>query len=263
MNINRIEEIYRYSFRKYEDLYDYFYNNCEFQITSTKLSLGYDTIRIRDYMDLKEIQSKVNVQYPPTSTSFTRIGKPNQIWFYISDDFNASVSEMLPSWYSKIRPGDDINIIISVWHVRQEIKVLIIPDLNNLNETCKKLDLQAYNLNRNFWTYICNKFRTTTLESKNIYEFTSAFANSVFDRAIIEGKDMEGFFYPSVQYPTKSNIALIKSTVDNEKIVLKYLDKTIIHKSRLLNIYGTPNYKQICDFNHGFYEPEGDEFEWD
>lgn len=262
MDIKRIEEIYRYSFHKYEDLYEYFYNYCEFQISSTKLSLGFDTIRIRDYKNLNEIQSKVDVQYPPTSSSFSRIGKPNQIWFYVSDDFNAAASEMLPGWYSKINPGDDISIIISTWHVRQEIKVIIIPDLTNQNEICKKIDLQVYNANRKFWSYVCGKFKTTTLESKFIYEFTSAFANSVFDRTIDLGKNVEGFFYPSVQYPTKSNIALLKSTVDDKKIVLKYLDRTKIHKSRLLNIYGTPNYKQTCSFQSGFYDPNTDKIEW-
>ena len=263
MDIHRIEEIYRNSLNKYEDLYDYFLNYCGFQILITRLSLGYDTFRVRDYKYLSEIKNKDDVKYPPTSKSYSRTGKPNQIWFYVSDHFNASVSEMLPSWYSKVNPGDDINIVISEWHVRQEIRVLIIPDLSNINEVCKEIDLEAYHNKLEFWNYILKKMRTTTLESKDIYQFTSAFANSLMDRSKYEEMDIEGIFYPSVQFPSKSNLALLPSTVDNEKIVLKSLNKTIIRKSRLLNIQGTPNYRQICKFEQGYYEPDKDVISWD
>ncbi len=262
MDIHRIEEIYRTSFNKYEDLYNYFFNYCGFQILITRLSLGHDTFRVRDYKDLNEIKDKDDVKYPPTSKSYSRIGKPNQIWFYVSDHFNASLSEMLPVWFSKVRLGDDINIIISTWHVRQEIKVMIIPDLNRNNEVCNAIDLEAYRNELEFWSYISQKLRTSTLESKDIYQFTSAFANSLMDRAKLEKLDVEGIFYPSVQFPSKSNLALLPSTVDSEKIVFKSLAKTIIHKSRLLNISGTPNYQQICEFEQGYYEPYKDVISW-
>lgn len=262
MNVAKIEEIYRYSYQKYVDLYEYFLNNSVFQILLTNLTLGYDTLRIRDYTDLDKIKCRDDVKYPPTSNYFSRIGKPNQIWFYVSDNFNASASEMLPSWYSKVKPGDDIKIIISKWHIREVIKVAIIPDFNNQNIVCRKIDLTPYKRDRKLWEYISNKFRLTTMQNKEIYQFTSAFANAIMDRAKLNDCDLEGIFYPSVQLPSQSNLALNKLAVDNEKIVLKSLCKTVIHKSLILDENGLPNYQQICDFEQGFYEPDKDKIEW-
>jgi hypothetical protein len=262
MNTNRIEEIYRFSENKFNDLYMYFLNHCGFQILSTKLCLGYDTYRIRDYKELKEIKTKDNVKYPPSSSFYSRIGKPNQIWFYTSDDYNVPFAEMMPIWYSKINPGENIKIILSIWHIRHEITVLIIPDLININDVCKRLDLSAYYHDQKFWSFICNKFRTTTLEDKNIYEFTSAFSNVLMDRAKIEGKNVDGIFYPSVQYPLKSNLALYTSCIDNDKVVLKNLLKAEFNKSKILSYNGKPNYIQISDFEPGFYNPEKDTISW-
>ncbi|MEZ5083665.1 MAG: hypothetical protein R2750_09465 [Bacteroidales bacterium] len=262
MNLDKIEEIYKYSDNRYSDLFDYFLNYCGYEILSTRLTIGFETMRIRDYKTLSEIKSKEDVKYPPSSTNYTRIGKPNQIWFYISDNLKASLAEMLPIWYSKINPGENINVVLSTWQIRQPIKVMIIPDLNNINIICKNLDLEAYHKNKDFWEYICKKFTSTTLDSKNIYEFTSAFANSLMERANIDGKNVDGIFYPSIQYPSQSNIALIPSTVDLEKIVLMNLFRAVFFKSRILNFKGTPNYDQLSDFKQGFYEPDKDKIEW-
>lgn len=262
MTIKEIEELYQFSDRKYDDLYIYFLKYCGFQILSTRLSLGYDTYRIRDYQDLLEINTKENVKYPPSSHFFSRIGKPNQIWFYVSDDYSASLAEMLPNWYTKIIPGEDIKIILSTWHIRHNISVLIIPDLKNINEVCKRLDLSEYYHNQDFWSFICKKFRTTTFEDKNIYEFTAAFANALMDRAKMEVKNIDGIFYPSIQYPLKSNIALLPSCVDDEKIVIRNLFKAEFNKRNILNSNGTPTYKQKSDFELGSYDPEKDMISW-
>ncbi len=262
MNIERIEEIFRHSLSKYDDLYEYFLNYADFKILLTNLTLGYDTLRIRDYENLSEIRSKKDVQYPPESNTFSRIGKPNQQWFYVSDNFNASISEMLPSWFSKFTHGNDIKIIISKWHVRENISVAIIPDFSGENVVCKHIDLSRYQKDRKFWEYISSKFRLTTLQNKEIYQITSAFANAIMERAKIDNFVLEGIFYPSVQYPSQSNLALKKETVDNDKILLNSLCKTEIHKSLILNVNGLPSYKQSCDFEEGFYEPHEDKIEW-
>lgn len=254
-----IEEIYKSSERIYEDLYHVFMYNCGFQILLTKLSLGYDTYRIRDFNDIREIRSKDNVKYPPVSKTYSRIGKPDQIWFYVSDDIGACLAEMMPIWYSKNKPGQDINIIVSTWQVRREVTVIIIPDLMNINEVCRQIDLSPYHSDKVFWSYICSKFRSTTLDEKDIYQFTSAFANALVDRASLEGKQVDGIFYPSVQYPIKSNLALRTSCVDDDQLVLRYLCKTVFKK---LMINGIPKYEQITDRNLGCYDPEKDLISW-
>ena len=55
MDVNKIEEIYRdsYQYQKYNNLYNYFSCYCGFKILSKKLGLGFDTVRIRDFEDLK------------------------------------------------------------------------------------------------------------------------------------------------------------------------------------------------------------------
>jgi len=262
MTVNILNDIYLSSANKYEDLYNYFYNHCGFTITSTRLTIGYDTYRIRDYQDISQIKNKDNLKYPPSSPSFSRIGKPNQIWFYISNDYNASLAEMLPIWHKKINPGSNIKIILSVWHIRKEIKVLIIPDLKKINEVCKRIDLSTYFNEHNFWSFICEKFGASTMDDQNIYQFTSAFANALMDRAKIEGLEFDGIFYPSVQYRFKSNIALMPSCVEDEKVVLKTLFKSEFKKSFILNTKGTSNYEQISDFEQGFYEPDKDVVTW-
>jgi len=262
MGIKKIIEIYQNSYQKYDDLYDYFLNYCGFQILATRLSIGYITFRVRDYNNLDEIVKRENVQYPKSSPYFSRIGKPNQIWFYISDGWKASLTEMLPSWYKKIKPGENIKVIISTWQIRQDINVLIIPDLDKINNVSNALNLDSH-YNSDFWKLICRKFQSTTLEDKNIYEFTSAFANALITRAQYEGKPVDGIFYPSVQYKQESNVALIPSVVDNEKIILKDLLRTECHKSRILTVQGLPSYETVLEPVRGYFEPHKDEITWD
>lgn len=263
MDIERIDKIYKHSYQKYDDLYDYFITYCRFQILSTNLFIGFDTFRIRDYNNISDITKKENVQYPKSSTTFSRIGKPGQIWFYISDDLKAAFAEMMPAWFSNILPGQTIKIAVSTWKICLPIEVLIIPDLANINDVCKAIDLSAYKNNIDFWSYICRKFRTTTLEDKHIYKFTSAFANALIDSSKMEEMNVDGIFYPSVQYPLKSNIALLPSVVIDEKIVLKKIFKIDYRKSIEVDTKGKPNYQPLSDFQEGNYNPAKDIISWD
>lgn len=262
MNINHIEELYRHSDNKYKELYNYFYNYSDFEILITPLSLGFNTVRIRDYNHISEIKNKDDLKYPPTSKSFSRIGKPDQIWFYLSDDIKASFAEMLPAWFYNKKLGETIKIIVSHWHIRQKIRVVIIPDLLNINEVCKHLDLSGFKKQIPFWNFICQKYRTSTLEDQNIYQFTSAFANSLVDRSNIEGNGIDGIFYPSVQFPIKSNIALKPSVVDSEKIILSSLGRMKVRKGCITDYNGLPNYETACEFEQGYYEPNKDLISW-
>jgi hypothetical protein len=263
MDLNRIKEIYKDSYYKYDDLYKYFFNYCGFQIKSSTLSKGFLTWRIRDYQNLSEIRSREDVQYPPKSTTLSRIGKPNQIWFYISDGWEAAHLEMLPTWYKKVKPGNNINIVLTRWQIREQIKVLIIPDLNNINVVCKNLNLDSYFLDKQFWELITNKFGTTTLEDKNIYEFTAAFSNALITRAQIENKEFDGIFYPSVQYKSQSNLALLPEVVDEERIVLYDIFRAEIVKSSILTVQGLPQYRTTKEMIQGYYEPNKNIISWE
>lgn len=247
MDTEVIDEIYKTSTNKYNDLYNFFFNSCKFEVLSTRLQLGFEIFRVRDYKKMSEIKTTKDVQHPPKApTVFSRIGKPNDNWFYISDDYNTAITEMFPSWHSKLSNGQIIKIIISKWQIKKSINVIIIPDFDNINKVSKMLNLSSHYDDKEFWLYICKKFKTTTLEDKYIYEFTSAFANSLIDRANLNGKKIKGIFYPSVQYPLNSNIALLPSIVDSKKIILKDIYRTVIWKSWFKNKTKKPFYFRIC-----------------
>lgn len=261
-NIQEIELIYQSSYDKYEELYNYFLKYCELEVLVTDLVVGYRLIRARDISSLESIKSKKDVQFHPTSKNFSRIGKPNQIWFYLSDDENACLLEMLPSWLNKYKLGQTIDVVLTLWQIREKMKVIIIPDFYKKNEIVNKLNLNSSFNNKEFWYYICKKFKTTTLEDKNIYYFTSAFSNALIDRYEIEKNTIDGIFFPSVQYPEKSNLAFKPHLVKDEHLILSDLKKISYRKSLILNKYGKPQYFPIDGDIQGYYEPNLDKITW-
>ena len=262
MDIEKIEEIYHYSYNKYEDLYDYFLYRCWFNILSTRLTIGYQTCRIRDFVNLEEIQKKENVQYPKESKSYSRAGKPGQVWFYISDDVNATYAEMMPIWLRNKGYGETFYTVVSFWQVRELIEVLVIPDLTNVNIICKKMNLEPYKEHIKFWEYITCKFREDSINNESIYEFTSAFANAIIARSTIEGQNIKGIFYPSAQLLERSNLALMPSVVDKEEISLVRVAKIKCRKNCILNIQGKPKYTTEGEYTYGYYDSDMDAFKW-
>lgn len=262
MDTKEIEEIYRYSYNKYDDLYNYFLYKCDFNILFTRLSIGFNTYRIRDFANFEEIKKKENVQYPKESKSYSRIGKPGQVWFYISDDINATYAEMLPIWLKNKGYGETFYTVVSIWQVREPIRVLIIPDFTNANENCKVANLEPYKEHINFWKHVVCRFSENSVDNESVYEFTSAFANSLITRSNIEGQNIKGIFYPSVQMLEKSNLALLPSVVDTDEIVLIKLAKIEYQKNRILNIRGKPKYRPVGEYTYGYYDSDMDAFKW-
>lgn len=262
MQINEIEEIYRYSYNKYDDLYNYFLYKCGFNILSTRLKIGFQPYRIRDFINLEEIQKKENVQYPKETKSYSRVGKPGQVWFYISDDLDVTYTEMMPIWFDKMKYGQIFYTAVSIWQIREPISVLVIPDLTNVNRMCKNMNLEPYKEHLKFWEYITYKFREHSINNEDVYEFTSAFANAIITRSSIEGQNIKGLFYPSVQLPESSNLALMPSVVDKEEIALIKVAIIKVKKNHILNKYGNPEYTSIGEHTYGYYDSHKDAFKW-
>jgi len=112
------------------------------------------------------------------------------------------------------------------------------------------------------WDYICNKFKTQKFEDKNIYQFTSAFSNFLIDAAESEDEHINGIFYPCVQYPIKSNIALLSNLVDNSSVVLNEIKKIETLKRAELNDNSLPSYDINADTSKeidGEYDPKQNE----
>lgn len=255
--VTKIDEIYKTSNNKYEDLFDFFTKNCFFEIYTSRLTLNTNTFRVRDFDNISEIKTKGDVKYPPKAPcQFSRIGKPFDTWFYVSDDMNTAIVEMFPNWSRKYENEGLINIVISTWKIMAHIDTVIIPDFMNLNHVSKSLELVEKYTDKLFWSYICEKFRTTTLDDVNIYEFTSSFANSIFFKAKQENKNIDAIFYPSVQYQTYSNVALKKSVVDDEKVELNKVIISSLYKT--INEDGKVFYQLSQKTEKGIYDKLND-----
>ncbi len=267
MKIDEIEHIYTTSKNIFEDLYSYFYKNAAYLNVLTA-PITKDTIlfRTRDVDSIEDIKGIEDVQYPHSSPDHSRIGKPNQIWFYTSDHYEACLSEMLQFWYDKYKLGEKIIVIITTWKIIVDLNIIFIPDFNNDNEVLKHYGLNSYYKNDILWGYICNKFKTQNFEDKNIYQFTSAFSNSLIDVAESANNHIDGIFYPCVQYPKKSNIALRSSLVDNKSIILNEIKKIETIKRSELNDNNLPSYDINVDTSteiNGKYNPELNEITWE
>lgn len=267
MKINEIEDIYINSKNKFGDLYNYFYKNAAYlNVLTAPITKNTILFRTRDVDSLNKIKSLKDVQYPPCSPDYSRLGKPNQIWFYTSDHYQACLSEMLRFWYDKYKLGETIIVIVTSWIIKADLNIIFIPDLNNDNEVLKYYGFNKYFRNDDLWKYICHKFKTQTFEDEHIYQFTSAFSNSLIDVAELENNYIDGIFYPCVQYPKKSNIALRSSLVDNKSVILSEVKKIETIKKSELNDNNLPSYDINFDRNteiNGKYNPELNEIIWE
>ncbi len=266
MKVDEIEHIYRTSKNIFEDLYSYFYKNAE-SLNVLTAPITKDTIlfRTRDVDSIDNIKGIEDVQYPPSSPCHSRIGKPNQIWFYTSDHYQACLSEMLQFWYDKYKLGETITVIITSWKIKLNLNIIFIPDFNNDNEVLKHYGINSYFKNDPLWDYICKKFQTQIFDDKNIYQFTSAFSNSLINVAKSVNNHIDGIFYPCVQYPKKSNIALRSSLVDNNSIVLNEIKKIEAIKRSELNENSLPSYDINANPSKeldGDYNPKLNEISW-
>lgn len=223
--ILKIENAYKSSELTYETMLEFFFNIEGLPIYYIPMRSGSYMIRARYKSAKEEFEKPSEFSYPPSSNvqSFSRLNRPKQSLFYASETEHACLTEMMRFWGEEFELGDKIKVAMGKWRLTEDIRLIIIPDPKNESELNQNIVKKLNSEELKFWSYISNKFKTTGLEEKNIYELTSAFSNSIYINTKRKDKSVCGFIFCSVQSPNELNLALDKELIDSKKVILEQL----------------------------------------
>lgn len=261
--ISVIEKTYQPSDLLYEKMFAHFANLSGFEFQAVNLKPNSPIVRARFSDSKKSFKYISDVSYPQKKhvKEFSRLNRPGQNLFYASESIDSCLTEMLPFWFDTFKTGDKITVTLGLWIVKSDIKLLIIPETENLTPLNTKVISEMKLHDIEFWDYISQKFKTSTSQDKDIYEFTSAFGNSLWLNAKKEKMNVDGFIYSSVQSKNNINIALDPQVVDSEKLVLTELME-IKFKRTGLNEKGLPVYRQIGKKKNGRINSVNKKIDW-
>ncbi|MBN2616618.1 MAG: RES domain-containing protein, partial [Bacteroidales bacterium] len=253
--INNIESAYKKADMIYEMMFAHFIQLSGFHFRTIKIKQGSLIYRARYSVGNNSFAKLSDVSYPQKEfvQNFSRLNRPYQNLFYASETEKTCLSEMIPYWIDKFNKGDIFSITLGEWIVRNELKLIIIPDASNINERNINVLGQLDKPEIEFWNYFSNKFKTSTKQDKDIYEFTSAFGNALWLNSKIQKIDSAGFMYSSVQSPKNLNIALCTSSIDNGDLVPVEFVEMHVQRGDL-NKKGLPTYKEIGDRKRGLID---------
>lgn len=258
-----IKSIFQSSTNKYDDFFNYF-NEIHIPILETRLALSKTIFRARYSINSKILIDFSEFKCPSSNNSFSRIGKPGEIWFYTSNDYMACLAEMLPIWFKKFELGEKIKVTFGFWQIRQPIQVLVIPDHELKNKMAKAMELvKPYSdKDRKFWDFIGPYFYQASMENPNIYMLTSALISSMIYRSELDGNGIDGIAYPSIQHREETNIALKPIVIDKEKIYFEKAVEMTIQKLGDLNDLGLPKYVGPSNVREGILNRSSNKIEW-
>ena len=261
--IDTIQNAYNSGVLKYEVMFSHFVNLSGFNFQTVILKQGSQLIRAR-YTDKFESFQKVNeISYPSKEYvfNFSRLNRPRQNIFYASESEKACLLEMLPYWFDEFEIGDTILVTLGKWIARHDLKLLIIPDHHNLNTFNKKVISQMELSEIEFWDFISDKFKTSTKDDGNIYEFTSAFGNALWLNSKLQNINAKGFIYSSVQSPENVNIAIDTNSIDIGDLVPSDVIEARFHKIDAKNSI-LPVYREIGERKRGFVNLDKSKINW-
>jgi hypothetical protein len=261
--IQGIEEAYKTSDLVYEMMVGHFFNLSGFAFHAVTIKQGSPLVRARYTNQMKSLHTLDEISYPKREyvTKFSRLNRPGQNLFYASESEKTCLAEMLPFWFDEFELGEIKLVTLGKWTVRNDLKLLVIPDTQNSNELSKKVISLLQKPEIEFWNYISGKFRTTTKEDPNIYELTSAFGNALWLNALIQNTMANGFIYSSVQSPKSMNVALNTQTIDAGYLTPSEFVEIQIQKTGYTRT-GLPHYKMIGDKRQGFIDMEKQKISW-
>ncbi len=250
--VNDIETIYNTSNITYKIMLDYFNLLSHISFLTLPLKKGSYIFRSRYSTGVASFTLINDLSYPPKELvkDFSRLNKPYQSLFYASESYDACLSEMIHFWLDLFKEGEIFTVTIGRWMVKSDLKLLIIPDMNNSNEFNRVILSHLNSSDIEFWNYISEKFKTSTKIDKNIYIFTSAFANALLQNASGQNLDIDGIIYSSVQSSLNINIALNTLRIDAENIIPVEFAEIHVQKISPAN-NGLPRYIEIGDRKYG------------
>lgn len=187
--------------------------------------------RARESSPDEVMENFSDFSYPPPTDSYSRIGKPGDVWFYASEHFDACLAELLPTW--KGEEGEYLRVTFGIWELKEVLNVLIIPDLENENQYTKeaKLNDQLSASDKEFWRLVCPYFFQSQEENPEIYLLTSALVTALMEQAEKGKLSIDGIMYPCVENKEKTNIALLPHTIDENKIAFKRAEDMLFNQS--------------------------------
>lgn len=261
--IDTIEKNYKSSDLIYEMMLAHFVNLSGLGFHTVTVKQGSPIIRARysDKMDSFIDLSEVSYPQKCFVKNFSRLNRPGQNLFYASESEIACLSEMLPFWFAEFKTGDLIKVTLSKWIVRYDLKLLIIPDIDNSSQLNKATVKQLHPEEIVFWNYISSKYKTSTKDDKNIYEFTSAFANALWLNAKSQNISINGFIYSSVQSAQNVNIAFSTDTIDTESLTPSEFVEITFQRTGV-NEYGLPTYIESGLRTRGIMNFDKSKIEW-
>lgn len=253
--INNIETSFLKSDLIYEMMFAHFMNLSGFGFQTIPLKQGSSVVRARYTDRLASFSYLDEVSYPKSEyvTKFSRLNRPNQSLFYASETENACLTEMLPFWIDDFKKGDIISVTLGKWIVRNDLKLIIIPDTKNINVLNQKMLSQLQAQEIEFWDYISGKFKTSTKQDKRIYEFTSAFGNALWLNTKTQNIKADGFIYSSVQSLENLNIALCTQNIDSGDLIPVEFVETHFQRGDLTD-FGLPSYNEIGERKRGLID---------
>lgn len=261
--LQNLEKIFFKPDLVYEMLFANFINLSGFNFQTVAIKQGSPIYRAR-YTDKNDSFQKLSdISYPPKEfvTTFSRLNRPNQNLFYASESEISCLKEMLPFWFTEFNVGDKIQVTLGKWIIRKDIKLILIPDTENINDLNRNIVNQLQASEMEFWDYFSSKFKTSTKENRNIYEFTSAFGNALWLNSNLQKLNVNGFIYSSVQSPENLNLALSTDTIDSEYLIPLELVEIYFQKIGV-DSKGIPLYKEIGERKRGLIDFDKEKISW-
>jgi hypothetical protein len=217
--------------------------------------------RARESSPDKIMKDFSDFTYPPPTDSYSRIGKPGDVWFYASENFDACLAELLPTW--KGQNGEQLRVTFGLWNLKEELKVLLIPDLENQNRYTKeaRINDQMSPSDKEFWKLICPYFFQSQDKNPEVYLLTSALVTAMMEQAEKEELHVDGIMYPCVENKEKTNIALLPHTIDENKITFQSAEDMLFSKSN--KCHGEfPGFEGPMQRREGWLVPESCKIKW-
>lgn len=173
-------------------------------------------------------------------SSFGRINRPLQAYFYASGESITCFSELSKRIIAELQKKEEIVITISQWTLQRDLNICVIPDFDNTDNLMQMFIQKIESLNiittaqKDFLKRINELFREED-ENSNIYKVTSAFCNSILYDTFVKKINIDGFFYTSVKNGKGYNLALFPNMIDNNDLILTRVCKTKIIKKDINN----------------------------
>lgn len=262
---DRLSQILSLSENVFSDCLDYF-NTIRIPIIEAKLKKDSSVYRARVTSKNALLNNLSEYSMPPVSKSYSRVGSPNEEWFYCSETFETSIIETLPRENEDHGQPNIHYVHIGEWVVKDALNVLVIPDFDLKNEILQAINLDLYfdNNDKVVWGKINPHFIAPTTEDLKTYQLTAAFVHSMLLRdQSKQGSKIEGIVYPSVQYNLKSNIAIKGDSLSNGSLLLKSAMSMVFKNEALTLGKKKPHYSgPIEEPVYGVYDSIKDKINW-